>query len=65
MVMQRIVPTGAMISELEKKAADCEEKAKQHAEPEAAKCEGRGAAIPGVDRGAAIWHMAFVAPRWL
>ena len=37
MVVQRTVPAGATISELEEKAADCEEKAKQHSEPEAAK----------------------------
>jgi len=35
MVIQRIVPAGATIAELKKKAADCEEKAKQTAEPEA------------------------------
>lgn len=38
--MERIVPAGATILELEKKAADCEEQAKQHAEPEAAKLRG-------------------------
>ena len=37
MVMHEIVPAGATIAELKKKAADCEEKAKQAAEPEAAK----------------------------
>jgi len=37
MVVPKIIPAGATISELEKKAADCEEKAKQHAEPEATK----------------------------
>jgi hypothetical protein len=35
MVIQRIVPAGATIAELKKKAADCEEQAKQAAEPEA------------------------------
>ena len=33
----KIIPAGATIAELEKKAADCEEKARQGAEPEAAK----------------------------
>lgn len=37
MVMKRIVPAGATISELKKKAAECEERAKQASEPEAAK----------------------------
>jgi hypothetical protein len=50
-----LCPPGATISELEKKAADCEEKARQHGEPEVAKLEGRGAAIPRVDRRFAIW----------
>lgn len=36
-VVQRIIPAGATISELEKKAADCEYNAKRHAEPEATK----------------------------
>jgi len=35
MVIQRIVPAGATIAELKKKAADREEQAKQVAEPEA------------------------------
>ena len=33
----KLIPAGATIAELEKKAADCEEKAKQEAEPEATK----------------------------
>jgi len=37
MVMQKIIPAGARISELKKKAAECEEKANQASEPEAAK----------------------------
>lgn len=37
MVMPNIIPAGATISELKKKAAECEAKAKQAAEPEAAK----------------------------
>ena len=37
MIIHRVVPAGATISELKRKAADCEEKAKQAAEPEAAK----------------------------
>jgi hypothetical protein len=37
MVMNEIVPAGATISELKRKATECEEKAKQAAEPEAAK----------------------------
>lgn len=35
--MQSIVPAGATIAELKKKAADCEQRAQQAAEPEAAK----------------------------
>jgi hypothetical protein len=35
MMIQRIIPSGATISELKKKAADCEEKAKQVPESEA------------------------------
>jgi hypothetical protein len=35
MVVQRIVPAGATIAELKRKAADLEEKAKQAPEPEA------------------------------
>lgn len=35
--MPKIVPAGATISDLKKKAAECEEKAKYAAEPEAAK----------------------------
>jgi hypothetical protein len=31
----KLIPAGATIAELERKAADCEEKAKQEAEPEA------------------------------
>ncbi|MGA2347898.1 MAG: hypothetical protein ABSF93_17945, partial [Candidatus Sulfotelmatobacter sp.] len=37
MFMQEIIPAGATISELKKKAERCEEKAKQVSEPEAAK----------------------------
>jgi hypothetical protein len=37
MVIQRIVPAGATIAEPKKKAADCEEKAKQTGEPEASR----------------------------
>ncbi|MGA7292738.1 MAG: hypothetical protein WBW53_13595 [Terriglobales bacterium] len=37
MVVQTIIPASATISELKKKAAECEEKAKQAPEPEAAK----------------------------
>ena len=37
MAMQNMIPAGATISELKKKAAECEEKAKQASEPEAAK----------------------------
>lgn len=40
MVMHEIVPTCETISELKKKASACEEKAKQAAEPEAAKLRG-------------------------
>ena len=36
-ITMKIIPAGATIAELEKKAADCEEKARQGAEPEAAK----------------------------
>jgi hypothetical protein len=34
-VAMKLVPPDATIAELEKKAADCEEKAKQEAEPKA------------------------------
>ena len=37
MVVQKIVPADATILELKKKAAECEEKAYQASEPEAAK----------------------------
>jgi hypothetical protein len=37
MVMQTIIPAGATISELKKKAAECEGKANQASEPKAAK----------------------------
>jgi hypothetical protein len=37
MVLQKIIPASATISELKKKAAESEEKAKQASEPEAAK----------------------------
>jgi hypothetical protein len=37
MVMQKIIPAGATISELKRKAAECEAKAEQASEPEAAK----------------------------
>jgi hypothetical protein len=37
MVMQTIIPADATISELKKKVAECETKAKQAPEPEAAK----------------------------
>ena len=57
MVMQKIIPAGATISELKKKAAESEEKAKQASEPEGGEVEGRSAAIPGVDRAAAFWQM--------
>ncbi len=33
----KLVPAGATIAELEKKATDCEERAKKEAEPEATK----------------------------
>ena len=33
----KIIPAGATIAELEKKATDCEEKAKRESEPEATK----------------------------
>ena len=36
-VMPKIVPAGATIAELKKKAADCEQRAEQEAEPEATK----------------------------
>jgi len=36
-VAMKLIPAGATIAKLEKKAADCEEKAKQEAEPEATK----------------------------
>jgi serine acetyltransferase len=36
-VTMKLVPTGATIAELEKRAIDCEEKAKKAAEPEATK----------------------------
>jgi hypothetical protein len=36
-IAMKILPAGATIAELEKKAADCEEKAKREAEPEATK----------------------------
>jgi hypothetical protein len=37
MVMQKIIPANATISELKKKAAECEEKANRAPEPESAK----------------------------
>jgi hypothetical protein len=36
-IAMKLIPAGATIAELEKKAADCEEQAKQEAEPEATK----------------------------
>jgi len=36
-IAMKLIPAGATIAELEKKAADCEEKAKQEAEPAATK----------------------------
>ena len=36
-VAMRLVPAGATIAELEKKATDCEEKAKKEVEPESTK----------------------------
>jgi len=36
-VAMKLIPAGATIAELQKKAGDCEEKAKQKAEPEATK----------------------------
>ena len=63
MVMQKIVPAGATIEELKKKAADCEPKAKQAVEPEAAKLkeEAQLYRVPGLDRIATSWQLAFVA----
>jgi hypothetical protein len=37
MLMHKIMPSGGTISDLKKKATECEEKAKQASEPEAAK----------------------------
>ena len=42
MVPPKIVPAGATISELEQKAAECEEQAKQVSEPEATKLREEG-----------------------
>jgi hypothetical protein len=36
-IAMKMIPAGATIAELEKKAADCEEKAEREAEPEATK----------------------------
>jgi hypothetical protein len=37
MIMQKVVPPGARIAELKKKAKECEQNAKQAVEPEATK----------------------------
>jgi hypothetical protein len=63
MMIHSIVPAGATISELNRKAADCEEKAKQAAEPQVARLREETLLIPRVDRSAAIYEMASVASR--
>lgn len=56
-VAMKLVPPGATIAELEKKATDCEEKAKTEAEPEATKLKEEALLYRG-------WLTALRSGKW-